>query len=201
MGDQMRILFATGNRGKLSEARARLAPIGIEVESLSAVAPELELVEPQAATLEEVCRSKLEQALSHARAAGFGPDEVDAVMVEDAGLFVDALGGFPGVYSAHAFETVGWGGILRLLADDGLTRTASFHCVAGVASDSVVRLHHGTCTGMIATDGRGEGGFGFDPIFVPDGDERTFAEMTTTEKGEVSHRGRALDALIADLAR
>ena len=100
-----RIHFLTGNEGKLAEAVHHLAPLGHEVVHLSVDG----IVEPQAEDLETVARSKLEQAKAHL------PNPNDWLMVEDAGLFVEALDGFPGVYSSYALSTLGNHGLLRLL--------------------------------------------------------------------------------------
>lgn len=182
----MKIRFVTSNPGKLREATAHLSPLGLEVES--AAAP---IVEIQADTLEEVARAKAESIRGRVEPPYF---------VEDAGLFVDALSGFPGVYSHYAYRTIGWQGLLRLL-HDGVPRTAAFRAVIGyVAGTGAPGLFAGEALGRIASAGRGGQGFGFDPIFVPDGESRTFAELGPEEKSHVSHRGRALEALAAHLS-
>ncbi len=120
-------------------------------------------------------------------------------LADDSGLVVDALGGAPGVYSAR---------FAGLDADDsdnnrklldmmkGIAqeqRTARFICViAVVAPDGLVRTVQGVCEGRIETFGRGEGGFGYDPLFIPEGFQKTFAELGDDEKNRISHRGRAL---------
>ncbi len=196
----MQILFATGNAGKLTEVKLRLEPLGHNVSSLDEIAPGASIIEPQS-DLESVCRSKLEQALAHVRSSGISAAEIDAVMVEDAGLFIDALAGFPGVYSAYVFETLGLAGILRLLEPyNEMQRQATFRCITGIATDSGVSMHIGECSGGIVLAECGGGGFGYDPIFKPDGFEITFAEMTAEEKSAISHRGRALDSFVAKLS-
>lgn len=181
------ITFATGNPGKLSEARTLLRPLGYEVAQFDAGYPEI-----QADTLEDVSRYAL-QLLQGELSAPF--------MLEDAGLFVDALDGFPGVYSSYVFDTLGNDGILRLLegvpADE---RSARFRAVLGYHDGTRPHLFEGVVEGAIATEARGEHGFGFDPIFVPgEGDGRTFGEMVEKEKSELSHRSRALEGLVAYL--
>lgn len=169
----------TGNPAKAEEARAALKPLGIEVEARRVPHPEV-----QADSLEEVAR---ERALwLHARLQ-------EPFFVEDAGLFVEALRGFPGVYSAYAFRTLGCNGLLRLLAGNA-GRGARFEAVIAYIEPRLTSpfLFKGVCPGRVAGEARGAGGFGFDPVFVPEGRERTFAEMGAEEKGGLSHRGRAL---------
>ena len=131
-------------------------------------------------------------------------------MSDDTGLEVDALGGAPGVYSArYAGEGVAYAdNVAKLLAelaarpDGGGARTARFRTVA-LASfpDGSELWAEGVVEGTIAREAVGIGGFGYDPVFVPsEGDGRTFAEMTPSEKNAVSHRGRAFRALSETLA-
>ena len=134
-----------------------------------------------------------------------------AAVADDTGLEVDALGGAPGVYSArYAGEDATYADnvakLLRELAaleDGGGERRASFKTVALVAfPDGSEVWAEGVLPGTIATESRGTNGFGYDPVFVPDGgDGRTFAEMRPEEKDAVSHRGRAFRALAAELAQ
>lgn len=147
-------------------------------------------VEPQEDELERVVAQKLAQL-----PAGGGP-----ALVEDSGLFVRSLGGFPGVYSNYAFRTVGLNGLLRLV--EGRPRQATFAAVIGWrAADGTTRLFRGEAEGHLSPRALGHGGFGFDPIFVPRGSRKTFAELSPEEKNRTSHRGRALDALVRALER
>lgn len=183
----MKIAFVTSNPGKVAEAQARLRPLGHEVVGVAR-----ELQEIQADSLGAVARHKAETLRD---------DLAPPYFCEDAGLFVDSLQGFPGVYSSHAFRTLGCQGILRLL--EGSPRRAA-HFEAVIAYRDPARRVHllaGRSDGEITTEPRGEGGFGFDPIFRPRGSPRTFAELAPAEKGALSHRGRALDALAQLLAR
>lgn len=180
------ITFATGNPGKLGEAQEVLEPLGYDVAQFDAGYPEI-----QADTLEDVSRYAL----------GLLADELEPpFMLEDAGLSVDALEGFPGVYSSYVFATLGNAGILSLLEGipDG-ERTARFRAVLGYHDGTRPRLFEGVVEGTITREERGERGFGFDPIFVPEGRKRTFAEMPADEKSGISHRGQALEALVAHL--
>jgi len=181
----LRVTFVTGNKGKLHEAQVALAPLGHEV-----VAADLHPVEIQAETLEEVSRAKCEVLVAKLPPPFF---------VDDGGLFVDALKGFPGVFSAHALKRIGSAGILKLM--EGVEeRGAHFACVVTYYDGERVRSFAGRCDGRIAREARSSGhGFGFDPIFVPDGHERTFGELPAEVKNDLSHRGKALAQLVAHL--
>ena len=171
------LLFATSNPGKLLEARTILASFEIGVERIDAKG-----IEIQADTTGEV-------ASFASRAASRELNK--PVMVEDAGLFVDALGGFPGVYSAYAFKTIGPIGILALL--EGKPRGARFVSSAAYCEPAgEPRVFDGSARGKIAENPMGSGGFGFDPIFIPHGSEFTFAQLSLEEKSRVSHRADAL---------
>lgn len=119
-------------------------------------------------------------------------------LIDDSGLSIDALGGFPGVYSSYAYKRLGSAGILKLLAGSR-DRGASFETAFLLRQGGSHEVFHGTTRGTIADRERGSGGFGFDPIFLPEGATKTFGEMTLAEKNAVSHRARAVDALIAHL--
>ena len=181
----MRITFVTGNEGKAHEAATALAPLGIEVEMR-----DLDPVEIQAAALEDIARAKCEVLIG----------KLDPpFMVDDGGLFVHALKDFPGVYSAHVLKTIGVPGILRLMEGVG-DRRAHFAAVVGYYDGGAVRTFPGRCDGHIATAARHAGhGFGFDPIFVPEGETQTFGELPAERKNAYSHRGRALAQLAAYL--
>lgn len=187
------LTFVTGNAGKVAELRALCAPLGIDVVQDGRGYPEV-----QAEGLAEVCAA----GADHLLAAGLKPPFV----LEDSGLFVAALNGFPGVFSRHALDTIGCAGLLKLLVDvEAELRTAAFRTHL-LYVDGAGRRHgfDGLCKGRIATRAAGSGGFGFDPVFVPAGgagDGRTFAEMDTAAKNAVSHRGQAVRALLAFLAK
>lgn len=179
-----RIVFVTGNAGKLRELRALLAPHGVAVDQDDRGYPEI-----QADRLADVAAAGAQHLLGD----GLEPPFV----LEDAGLFVTALRGFPGVYSRHALDTIGCAGLLRLLEGvEAETRTARFQAHLAFVDDEG-RLHgfEGRARGRIAERARGDGGFGFDPVFEPDGGGgRTFAELSDEEKGRLSHRGVAARA-------
>jgi XTP/dITP diphosphohydrolase len=114
------------------------------------------------------------------------------VVAEDAGLFVDALQGFPGPYSSDVYKRLGVKGVLKLM--EGVrNRKASFRsAVAFCRPAGRPKCFLGTVVGTIGLRPRGSGGFGFDPIFIPaEGDGRTFAQMTVDEKNRMSHRARS----------
>jgi XTP/dITP diphosphohydrolase len=173
------VLFATSNRGKLEEARIILAPFGISVEQFDGKG-----VEIQADTNSEVAAYSSRGAAKAARRA---------VLVEDAGLYVESLNGFPGPYSAYVFKTIGLAGVIALLRPDPSRREARFvSSLAYCAPLGAPALFDGTVGGTIATRPRGKKGFGFDPIFVPEGGTKTFGELNLQEKCAVSHRGDAM---------
>jgi XTP/dITP diphosphohydrolase len=178
------LALLTGNKGKLQEFQHELRGIGVEVVQLKA-----EVDEIQADTLEEVVHNCLDQADSQ----GLGD-----VVLDDSGLFVASLNGFPGVYSAHAFRTIGCGGMLRLL-DGKADRRARFDSCIGASIMGEHILVTGSVLGTISFEERGGNGFGFDPIFMPENGGRTFAEMEMAEKNAVSHRGRAIRLLLKEL--
>ncbi len=112
------------------------------------------------------------------------------LIVEDAGLFVKELNGFPGPYSSYVFKTIGCKGILKLL--EGVNnRDAYFKSILVYKDEHHEVVFEGMVEGEIAHSIRGSGGFGFDPIFIPKGRNKTFAEMPLGEKNKLSHRGRA----------
>lgn len=178
------ITFFSSNLGKVREVRELLEPLGWRVAQ-----GHQSLVEPQADRLEDVVRAKLAQV---PRRAGWA-------LVDDSGLFVPGLGGFPGVYSAYALRTLGPGGVLRLIGPRD--RKAYFLAVVGLRGPEGAHLFTGRVDGTLAPRPTGRGGFGFDPIFIPRGERRTFAQMSSEEKNALSHRGRAVRALAKHLAR
>ncbi len=212
----MTLWFMTSNAGKVAEAKEYFSHLGITVEQF-----EFEAIEPQADDIEIVALSKIEQAIPHL------PNPSDQLLVEDAGLFVGALEGFPGVYSSYSLETIGLHGILKLMEHlqsedpvmDGKLRNAVFRAVAALYQNGQTIVAEGVCPGRIAHQLDGEGGFGFDPIFIPaDLDEdgnalqageigvtsthgATFGGISLEEKQAYSHRRRALTSLVSKLDR
>ena len=181
---QRPLTFATSNPHKFSEVSAILADYGIPVEMAS-----LELREIQADTLEEIAAEKAREACRRVN----GP-----VIVEDTGLFVEGLNGFPGPYSAYVFRTVRNEGILRLL-EDAADRRATFKSVFAYGdTDGSVECFGATASGTIALTCRGEG-WGYDPIFVSENAAgRTYGELGD-DKNRLSHRRAALEKLACRL--
>jgi XTP/dITP diphosphohydrolase len=177
-----KIFFITSNKGKVQEATEKLRPLGFSV-----VQKDLGYPEVQADSLEEVAA----WGASHIQ-EGFH----STFILEDAGLFIDALQGFPGVYSKYVFFTIGLAGILQLL--EGVEkRQAVFQSVYAYSKPGKKpMIVIGECKGVISMKKQGTYGFGYDPIFIPDGAQKTFGEMTIEEKNQFSHRAKALEKLI-----
>ncbi|MDR6225629.1 non-canonical purine NTP pyrophosphatase [Desmospora profundinema] len=172
--------FATLNEGKLREARHVLSPMGIDVIRLP-----LELIEPDAGTIEEVTREKLRQVKEMG---------IDRVMVDDAGIFFAAYDHFPGILTKRIFERIGYKGIFKLL--EGETRQAWFEGAIALLWDGETQIFsartHGRLLDTLPPDVKPEAGFPFNPIFVPAGDHRTLAEMSPDERERYSYRGKVL---------
>jgi len=169
------VTFVSTNPGKFREVRGLLAPFAVRVRWRRRALPE-----PQAETLEEVVTAKLAAVR----------DIPGYVLVEDSGLFVPSLNGFPGVYSAHFLRTWRFGPLLELLRHRD--RSAVFRTVAGLQRGRRRWTFVGEVAGSIAARPRGHEGFGYDPIFIPKGERKTFAEIPTETKNRLSHRARAV---------
>ena len=116
------------------------------------------------------------------------------LFTEDTGLWVTSLGGFPGPYASFAYRTIGVAGLLEL-ARSSKDRSAEFRSAVAYCAGRGVNVFEGRLKGRLALEARGRNGFGFDPVFIAEGDDRTLAELSVREKCEVSHRARALRAL------
>ncbi|MCB9780910.1 MAG: RdgB/HAM1 family non-canonical purine NTP pyrophosphatase [Alphaproteobacteria bacterium] len=195
----MKLIIATNNQHKLDEIREILATAGlrgVEVLDLSAW--------PALSDLAEDHDSFVDNALQKARAV-HAATGLPAV-ADDSGLECDGLDGAPGVrskrFTPEATADANNAHLLERLAD-GADRTARFRCVLALVTDAGERTVDGRCEGRIAHAPRGDGGFGYDPLFLPDDHPgRSMAELSTAEKNAISHRGRAfsqLPALIAAL--
>ena len=171
------IYFVTSNKGKFVEAQAILGDL---------IQRDLGYTEIQADTLEEVASYGIHEVMAKQQAP---------VIIEDAGLFIEGLKGFPGVYSAYVQKTLGNVGILRLMAG-AINRQAFFRSVVCYAEPGEEPLmFQGEVHGQIGFQPRGCQGFGYDPIFYVDG--KSLGEMEIEEKNRISHRSASLRALKA----
>ncbi len=186
----MRIIAATRNAGKLKELKAVFGSLA-EVRGIS----EYSDTEPEetGSTLRENAMIKAKSAFSETGLPCFA---------DDSGLFVDALDGAPGVYSSR-FAPTDPERVARLLKElNGVPeaeRTARFGCAVAYCDGKEEFTVEGFCHGRIITESRGSGGFGYDPVFVPDGFEETFAELGDDVKNRISHRAEAMRLLLEEL--
>ncbi len=172
----MKLKVITSNPGKVAEYQKSFDDLGIVMEHTKVPYDEV-----QTSELEEVVAKGLEELRS---------EGLSNFIIDDSGLFVDALGGFPGVYSAYVQKTLGNKGVLKQM--EGITdRRAQFKCCIGCDIDGETIIVTGTCDGEILFEEKGTEGFGYDPIFTPDG-EKSFAEIDIEKKNEISHRGNAV---------
>jgi len=175
------LFFITSNHGKVHEATEKLRPLGYAVIQKDLGYPEL-----QADSLEEV--------------ASWGASYIQErfnkpFILEDAGIFIDVLQGFPGVYSKYVFYTIGLDGVLHLLKGSS-NRKARFRSVFAYSEPGRKPiLAIGECAGTITMKKQGTHGFGYDPLFIPNGARKTFGEMSVEEKNYFSHRSKALEQL------
>ena len=197
-----KLVIATHNAGKLKEISALLAPYGAECISAGA----LGLPEP-----EETGTTFVENALLKARAAAQGSGIVS--LADDSGLSVAALDGRPGVYTADWAERqwfegdpgrdwyMAMGKVEGMLQQKGsdVDRSCAFHCVLALAwPDGEHAVYEGTAPGTLTWPPRGTMGFGYDPVFKPNGREHPFAELDPSEKHAISHRADAFAKLVAE---
>jgi XTP/dITP diphosphohydrolase len=191
----MRILIATMNTGKLREYERLLAEVpGLELETMAALPEPIDVVEDR----DTFRGNALKKAMEIATVAGM------PCLADDSGLKVDALRGRPGVYSARY---AGEGSTdsennaklldeLSGIADD--ERTARFQCAIVIVDQSgrELAMAEGACEGRIGSEPRGSHGFGYDPLFVPEGYAQTMAELGPETKNEISHRAKAAAKLV-----
>ena len=198
--EKARVVLASKNHKKLAELRRILAEehLGDDVEVVGAdTYPDLPDVPETGVTFAE-------NALLKARAVAVTTGL--AALADDSGLCVDVLGGCPGVFSArwaggHGDDAANLELLLAQIADvpEG-RRRAHFACAVALARpDGTAHVVEGRVHGVVIHERRGRNGFGYDPIFVPDGEERTTAQLTAAEKDAISHRGRALRGIVLHL--
>ncbi len=180
----MEVLFATSNPHKVREANKAASAHGVVFQQISLVYPEL-----RAESVSEVAKDGAEYVRAHMSRP---------CIVEDSGLYIDALNGFPGPYSAYAFHKLGCQGILDLMRDVE-DRGARFVSAIGYAGKDGVVVFEGVCEGRIAFELLGDKGFGFDPIFVPSGSGKTFGQDVKA-KDSLSHRRMAVEEFCRHLA-
>jgi len=179
-----KIYFITGNRGKFLEVKQKLNQEDIEVIQKNFGYPEI-----QTETLEDVAQ----YGLNYLKKKINKP-----FILEDAGLFIENLKGFPGVYSKYVYQTIGCPGILRLLENKKNNMRKAYFCsiFAYMSSDYKPIFFRGESHGKISTDIRGNNGFGYDPIFIPNKSDKTFGEMDIKEKNLFSHRSKSIEKFI-----
>lgn len=176
------IFFATNNINKFNEARMVLAEYGIAVGMLR-----VKTLEIQNDSLEEIAKASVVDAFARCNLP---------IVVEDAGLFVECLNGFPGPYAAYVYKTIGNRGLLHLM-ENLEDRKARFRSAIAYCDETLESplCFNGEAAGEITREERTDennSGFGFDPIFKPANSRKTFAQMNTAEKNDYSHRARAL---------
>ena len=189
----MKLVFATNNPNKLSELQA-LVPQGIEVLSLNKISCNEELPETNP-TLEENALQKAKYVYQN-----YGLN----CFADDTGLEIEALGGAPGVYSARyaGADCKAEDNINKVLTklEFKENRNAKFRTVIALIINGKENLFKGECLGKITKNKSGDKGFGYDPIFIPETYDITFAQMSKQEKGAISHRGKAVEKLVDYLA-
>ena len=185
------LVIASHNKGKIAEFENLLAPYGVKIYS----AKDLDLPD-----VEETGKTFAENAIIKAEALAEMCNK--PCLADDSGLCVDALDGRPGVYSARYAPNRDFDKAMTMLIDEIKTTqskdwSAHFSCVLALKiPDKKVELFEGRVDGRIVEQRRGENGFGFDPVFVPNGFDVTFAEMSADDKKKISHRGQAVEKFL-----
>lgn len=185
------LFLASGNPHKISELQEVLHPLGIDLKSTQDIADPGDVVEDQP----DLEGNALKKARHWYEKTGLSS------LADDTGLEVDALNGEPGVFSArYAGKSASYEQNTQKLLyelDGRENRTAQFRTViAYIDQSGREHFFEGVCRGNIIMEKRGEKGFGYDPVFVPEGYDQTFAELNSEEKNKISHRGKAVQSLI-----
>ena len=201
----MKILIATTNKGKLKEFKALLSEINVETLSLDDMEEKIEVEEDKKTFLENAIKKAKEYVNFYKL----------PVIAEDAGLEVEALNSYPGVYSARFYD-IDFGGkkealpnkdeanikkLLRLLQGEKNRKARFVSTVVFYFPDDFGFWTEGYCYGTIAEEPKGDKGFGYDPIFIPESYNKTMAEISPEEKNKISHRGKAVRKLIEKLKK
>jgi XTP/dITP diphosphohydrolase len=187
------LVFATNNQHKLDEVQAMVGS-NFKLKSLKDIGCVADIPET-GTTFEENASQKSRYIFNHFQVDCFS---------DDSGLEVDALDGEPGVYSAHYSGSRDTEANMQMVLDklgNNENRTARFRCVISLILNGQEYFFEGSAEGRIAAERSGKAGFGYDPIFMPDGYEQTFSEMTAEEKNKISHRGKAMAKLVAFLSK
>jgi XTP/dITP diphosphohydrolase len=174
------IVFVSRNQGKNREANYILEKFDLSVQ-----VAELDKIEIQADNVAEIASQSARELI---------PSMTKPFIVEDAGLHIHFLKGFPGPYSHYALETIGCEGILKLLGPRD-SRDAYFESAVAYADPTgTVKTFVGRVEGSLSIEVRGGQGFGYDPIFIPSGWTKTLGEVSISEKSEISHRRRSMES-------
>ncbi len=176
----MKLYFATHNRNKYEEAYRIMETYGVHLIPL-----DIDKIEIQSDDIGKIALFAARQAYSVVKSP---------VIVDDTGLYIEALNGFPGPYAEYVYRTIGLNGILKLLLEEK-NRRAYFETALACVCPPWEKIFKEKVEGKIVTRPRGEKGFGYDPIFSPLGTEKTFAEMSIEEKNRYSHRAKAFHRL------
>ncbi len=171
-----KIFFVTSNNGKYVEANQKIK----NIEQKNIDYPEI-----RSENLSEIVVYGIEFLKEKIRKPFF---------IEDSGLFIEVLNGFPGPYSKYVYNKVGCKGILKLMRNEK-NRAAIFKSVIGYY-DKKIKVFEGICEGEISIRMKGKSGFGYDPVFIPKNSNKTFAKMDIQEKNMYSHRGTALTKFV-----
>ncbi len=176
-----RLVLVTQNQHKLKELRPLFKKFNVDFETTT-----IEKHEIRSESVEEIARVAARAAFDVLQ---------KPVVVDDTGFFVDGLNGFPGSYAAAVLKTIGYAGILRLMTDE-VERESRFVTAVGYCDGEHLETFVGTMTGTVADSPAGTEGFGYDPIFVPDGFSKTYAQLTLEEKVSISHRTKAFEEFL-----
>ena len=182
---QNEILLSSTNINKYLEASWILRKHGIKIEK-----NDFNKIEIQNDNIEKIAVIAAKNAFSNLKTE---------LIVEDSGLFIEELNGFPGPYSSHAYKTIGIEGIIRILSKSK-SRNAEFKSVlAHVNMNGNIKKFIGITKGIIAKSPKGNNGFAFDCIFIPDNSKKTYGEMSINEKNQYSHRAKSFNEFVSNI--